>query len=142
MRRIKILIATAITMASTGALAGAYQTAPFTVDLDNGVAQGDMLSVRNSANDLDYIGCGIRAFGDSFGGVFKYGFCQAGDANGNTIVCFTYNPSLVDEMRAGNDSSFIVFNWVDDGNGGAECTFVGFSTQSFYLTDVVKGKDK
>ena len=136
MRRIKILIAAAAALVSTGAVAGLYQPAPFDVDLINQQAQGDMLFARNSESETAFIGCGVRAIEDGSGGLFKFGFCQAEDVEGDMIVCLTLNPALIDEMRQSNDSSFITFSW-DTGPGPDEntCTRVGFSTQSFYLTE-------
>ena len=74
-----------------------------------------------------------RTFDDGMGGSFVFGFCQAEDAEGNNITCFTDNPVLIDAMRSTSDFAFITFNWRDDGLGGAECIRVGHSTQSFYL---------
>ena len=36
-----------------------------------------------------------------------------------------------------SDTSFVIFTWNADG----ECTFVGYSTQSFYLPDMEKVKE-
>ena len=128
----KMLLGAAVVLLSTGAFAGLYQPAPFGIDLDNQIAQGDMQSVRDSKDELAFIGCGIRTL-DLGGGIsVRFGFCQAGDAEVQ-VTCFTESPVLLDEMRAANDFSFITFSWQDDGFGGLECTRVGYSTQSFYL---------
>ena len=114
------------------AYAGAVVPAPVAVDLVNMTAQGDQYTARTSAGDTELIGCGIRNFDDGTN-PFRFGFCQASDADGDTIFCFTENDNLIDEMRASSDYAFITFVWQDDGGGGAECTNVGYSTQSFYL---------
>jgi hypothetical protein len=72
---------------------------------------------------------------------FQFGLCQATDSDGVRAVCFTENPKLLDTMKTISDFAFISFSWQDDGNGGAECTRVGTSTQSFYDPDfTTKGK--
>lgn len=142
--KIKSLIsAITLTLLAGFAFAGLVQPAVVEVDFDNMFAQGDQLTARTSAGDTEFIGCGTRSFDDGMGSPFRFGFCQATDAGGDTITCFTQNGALLDEMRASNDYAFISFNWQDDGFGGAECIRVGFSTQSFYLPDPnVKAKEK
>lgn len=119
---------------SGAAFAGFTQSVPVVVDLDGQFAAGNQTTARTSANDLEYIGCGTRNTSD---GVFsfRFGFCQAGDANGVEVLCFTEDPALIDEMRSNSSYSFITFGW-REGSGGLgdyECIRVGFSTQSFYL---------
>jgi len=120
-------------LASTAAYAGLTQPAPVVVDLDNGFAQGDMITARDTNDDVTFIGCGVRSIDDGAGGSFEFGFCQAGDENEVQVTCFTQNTALLATMRATGDSSFITFSFVDDGAGGFTCTRIGFSTQSFYL---------
>lgn len=128
-----ILAASALTIMAGVAYAGFVQPAPVEVDLVNFFAQGDQLTARASAGDTEFIGCGSRTFDDGLGASFKFGFCQAEDADGDSVTCFTENPVLLDAMRSTSDYAFITFSWRDDGAGGAECTRVGHSTQSFYL---------
>lgn len=115
------------------AYAGLVQPAPVDVDLTNFFAQGDQFTARQSAGDTQFIGCGSRTFDDGLGSSFKFGFCQAEDADGDSVTCFTQNPVLLDAMRSTSDYAYITFSWRDDGAGGAECIRVGHSTQSFYL---------
>ena len=133
--KFKILLTLVVALFSSAVFAGLHQPAPIMIDLDNGFAQGDMLTAANSVNSDEFIGCGTRSFDD---GViaFRTGFCQAQENGGESITCFTFSDALIDEMRASNDFSFITFSWVDDGFGGLTCTRVGFSTQSFYLDKV------
>jgi len=114
--------------------AGGTQPAPVDVDLDNGFAQGDMVTARYSSDKNEFIGCGSRSF-DNGVNSFRFGFCQAEDQDGDRAICFTENPDLLDRIDGISDSSFITFSFVDDGfgNGGLECIRIGFSTQSFYL---------
>ncbi len=64
------------------------------------------------------------------GGIFTTGFCQARNAAEEQFTCFTQDADLIDAMSSTADFSFITFAWNEDG----ECTRIGFSTQSFYLT--------
>jgi hypothetical protein len=130
-----LLSVTVLTLLAGAAFAGLAQPAPVTVDLVNMFANGDQLTARTSAGDVTFIGCGTRSIDDGTGNPFRFGFCQASDADGNEITCFTENGNLLDEMSANNDYAFITFGWQDDGGGGAECIRVGFSTQSFYLPE-------
>lgn len=117
---------------SSIAVAGFVQPAAVLIDEDNMSAQGDMWTARTADNDVEFIGCGVRVFDDGTN-AFSFGFCQAGNAEVLSITCFTENPVLLDTINSASDFSFVTFDWVDDGVGGAECVRVGFSTQSFYL---------
>lgn len=137
-----LLLTVASTLLAGGAYAGLVQPAPVMVDLNNMFAQGDQLTARTADNDVEFIGCGIRIFDDG-GNAFTFGFCQAQDSAEVAITCFTFNPDLLEAMRAASAYSFITFAWQDDGAGGAECVRIGFSTQSFYLPDPnIKPKEK
>jgi hypothetical protein len=129
----KLASAVALTLFSATAFAGLSQPAPVSVDLDNQFANGDMQTAATDKNDAVYIGCGTRNADDGQGGVFKFAFCQAEDAEGDVAVCFTENPDLVDAVRAISDYSYISFAWSDDGAGNLTCASIGLSTQSFYL---------
>jgi hypothetical protein len=126
----------ALVLASSAALAGFTQPAPVAVDLTERLATGDMATSRYTKGQT-FIGCGVRTVVTA-GGVVTFGFCQAGDAEGDEITCFTENAELLDVMKATGDFSFIVFAWTEDEEGGAECTRIGFSTQSFYLPKGLK----
>jgi len=121
------------------AFAGSVIPARVTVDLDARIAFGDQLTARTSANDVELIGCGVRYFDDGMGGAFSFGFCQAINADEETILCQTMSPSLLDAIKSLNSYSYITFTWNELG----DCTQVGNSTQSFYLFDPdVKPKKK
>jgi len=123
------------------AFAGYEQPVPVEVDLVNMDALGDQLTARTSDNDVEFIGCGFRLTDDGVNPPYSWGFCQAGDSEENQITCFTVNANLLDTLKASSAFAFITFSWQDDGFGGAECTRIGFSTQSFYL-DAKKKKAK
>lgn len=122
-----------LALASTVAVAGLTQPSPVAVFLEERVAEGDMLTAATDKAANVFIGCGTRNFDDGSGSVYTFGFCQAEDAEGEYIVCVTENPELVQAVRAISDFSFIQFTWEDDGSGGATCTSIGISTQSFYI---------
>ncbi|MDJ0938176.1 MAG: hypothetical protein QNJ00_00300 [Woeseiaceae bacterium] len=128
----KIMVATAIALLSTAAYAGQKTPFPVDVDLVNLTASGDMLTAANARNDNEFIGCGSRSISDGAGGVFRFGFCQAEDADGERAFCNTSDAGLLDEIRTVSDFSFVTFSYNEDG----ECTRIGFSTQSFYITRV------
>ena len=130
-----VISAVALTVVSTVASAGLYSPQAVILDMTNRVASGDMLTARDSLNPFAFIGCGVR-YGS--GGLI-FAFCQAGvgEAEGEFFTCFTDNPTLVDAIKSISDFSFITFAWDVDGN----CTRIGNSTQSFYVSDL-KSKSK
>jgi len=136
MRSKSLFVLAAAMMVSVSGYAGFTQPAPVMIEIDglNGFAAGDMVSARNSANDFEFIGCGMRAFDDGAGGAFHTGFCQASLEEGVTYTCFTDNKALLDGIQMIADSSFVTFSWEDDGAGNLTCTRIGSSTQSFYLS--------
>ena len=137
----KTLILLALLLLSVAAYAGQVQPAPVTIVFDEnggGTAGGDMITARNSENEFEFIGCGVRAFDDGAGGASDWGFCQASLEEDVTVTCFVFdNAELMEGINVLSDSSYITFSWVDDGLGNLTCNRVGASTQSFYLS---KGK--
>jgi hypothetical protein len=135
MRIRNLLSIAALLLIAGGAYAGLSQPTEVVINFDNMFAQGDQNAARTAKDDVSFIGCGIRVLDDGVNS-FAFGFCQAGDSEDNQITCFTENPNLLQTLGAMNDFSFVTFSWQDDGFGEAECTRVGFSTQSFYLPNV------
>lgn len=115
--------------------AGYVQPADVMIDLENNYAQGDLVTARTAKSDDVYIGCGTRVYEDGVGGIFRTGFCQAGDADGNIARCFTTNAGLLDEISTVADTGYIAFGF--DENLGS-CLYVFNSNQSFYLGKEVK----
>lgn len=111
------------------ALAGMVLPAPVEVDLTTRFATGDMVTARYSANEKEFIGCGIRKFDDGAGGVAASGFCQAEDKKGERGICNTDNEDLLDAISSSAAFSFVTFSWDENGR----CKHIGFSNQSFYL---------
>ena len=129
MRVLGFVSAAALILTSSMAYGGLFSPVPVEVDVENRLAFGDPLSARFSDNDVEFIGCGIRASVDEGPDVFA--FCQASNADGEFLFCSTLEPVLIDTIRALADFTFIVF--AADEN--AECTFVGNSTQSLYIPE-------
>ena len=111
------------------AMAGQYAPQPLTLDLVNRTAAGDLVTVRFSANETEYIGCGIRAFDDGAGGATWFGFCQARNEKEEVGFCNTANAELLSAIMATADFSYVTFSW----NEAGECTRIGYSTQSFFI---------
>lgn len=124
-----LFLAAILALVSSTAFAGFIQPQSVLIDEANGFAQGDQWTARSSDNDVEFIGCGIRVFA----GGFQFGFCQARDADGNSVTCNTTDADLLEAMQSGNDLSFITFSFAENEDGGIDCTRIGFSTQSFYL---------
>ncbi|MFT5675904.1 MAG: hypothetical protein ACI808_001839 [Paraglaciecola sp.] len=140
----KILKWTVLTLGSMmlvlPVLAGQVQPAAVDVQLDIFFASGDLIAARTAKNDDVFIGCGTRNEEvDDDGTMFNWAFCQATDEEGDSVTCLTFNPELVRTVREINDSSYVTFSWSDDGLGNLTCKRMGFSTQSFYLGNDVKG---
>lgn len=138
MYRKKLMFMFASLLFSVTVYAGFVQPAPVVIEVDaagNGIALGDMISARNSENEFEFIGCGIRAADDGAGGAFYSGFCQASVEEEGSVTCFTQNVDLLEGINILSDSSFITFSWTDDGSGNLTCVRVGSSTQSFYLPE-------
>ena len=127
----------ALAFISASAFAGLTQPQVVVIDMAARTAMGDMVSARTAANELEFIGCGIRHLDDGAGGAFELGFCQAGDAGGQIITCATQNPGLLKAIAAMTDSSYVTFDWDES----EFCTRIGNSAQSFYLPKNVKGNN-
>ncbi len=109
--------------------AGLTQPAPVTIDEENRIAQGDMVTARFSDNDQELIGCGVRKFSTGEDTILPFAFCQARIAEDVNIICNTQNPELVNAIDSISDYSFVTFSWNEEN----ECTRIGNSTQSFYI---------
>lgn len=124
-----LFVSLAILTFSATAYSGLVIDAPVDVDLDNNRVTGNMVSARFSDNDVEFIGCGIRYIDDGFSGLFQFGFCQATDADGESLFCSTENPDLIAAIETIADFSFLTYS----ADGSGECIRIGTSTQSFYI---------
>jgi hypothetical protein len=135
MKMICLLSALSISaLVGATAFAGATQPAQVTVTVNSdgsGSASGDMVTARFAPDTVTLIGCGLRHHLNPDGTVNRFGFCQATNSANVQGQCSVTNPDLLDALKATSDFAFIVFNWDASGT----CTFVGFSTQSFYIPE-------
>ncbi len=135
----KSLFATlALALTITSAHAGFTSDVPVTIDNENNLAYGNMVSARFSDNSEELIGCGVRNYAFSDGFEYSWGFCQARIDAETSKICSTTNPALLDKMSNINDFSYISFGWDEND----ECTNVGFSTQSQYIPEFKDKKEK
>ena len=138
MRKILLTVSLAASLVAGAAYAGQVAEVAVEVDTEFGTAIGDQITARYSDNDVEMIGCGIRYIEDGSGGILKFAFCQATDAEEINVFCSSLNAELIDAVNAASSYAFITFSWDTD---TLECTRIGFSTQSFYIPDNVdKGK--
>jgi len=124
-------VSAALTLVATSAIGGDVNPTPVEVDLVNRVAFGDLVTARYSRNEVESIGCGIRATSDGFN-VLEFGFCRATDRQNEEILCTTFDDVLIEVISASSSKSFILFNWDEEAN----CTQIGVSNQSLYLPKV------
>jgi len=133
MKLLGLACAGALALTSSLAFAGVFAPVPVMIDTENGLAFGDQLSARFSKNDQELIGCGVRYRDDGEGGVFVFAFCQATDADGNSLSCLTFSETLVEAVESISAYSFITFAADEEGT----CISIGNSTQSVYLPDAL-----
>ena len=123
----RVVFAAIISMLAGTAHAGLYLPVPVEVDLEKLFAQGDQVRAsRGKPNEMS-IACGTRVLGESAGSATSLGFCEATDADGDTVSCTTVNPSFVNAISTMSVHSFIAFSWDEDTR---KCTRVSFSTRS------------
>ncbi len=137
MKKLAVLLTGAAALATTAAFGGSVQPFPVDVDLTNRIASGDMVTARYSANENEFIGCGIRIIQDGLGGVFSFGFCQAEDRDGERAFCNSQDPALLDAISSSGDFGFVTFSYDESDI----CTRIGFSNQSFYLPEKLKSNE-
>ena len=137
MKLANLLLTTTLILLAGVAFGGFSFPGPVEVDLDNRQAHGSQLGATVSNNDIELIGCGIRAFDDGVNPPFSFGFCQANNSEDVFVVCFTESAELLDAIKGTSAYSFIAFRWDEN----FDCVRVAFSTQSFYLPAEPAGDD-
>ncbi|XXF74908.1 hypothetical protein P2318_17695 [Myxococcaceae bacterium GXIMD 01537] len=93
------------------------------VQIDGSRAYGSIGFARNTADSVQSIGCAT-----SFGGGSSSGQCNARNAAGHSVSCFTTNPQAIAVMQSINDSSWVYFSW--DASG--QCVNVQVENASTY----------
>ena len=139
MQRVKLLSVVAAMFLSVGvAYAGLRTSIEVEVETDDAGnvtgAFGNVADAFNSADDIQYIGCG---------GSNTIGFCQASNAAGDLVAfCFTQDQSLITHIHSITPDSFVRFTINPD---SGDCMIVRASHQSFYAPKVPqkhKGRDR
>jgi len=108
------------------------------VVLDSGRVTGNMWNARSSKNDVEAIGCFYRAIENEDGSVHKWGRCRAWDANEVTVVCYTFNPEMLDALQAITAFSYVRFWFTEpdpENNNIRYCTQFHISTRSIHLPE-------
>jgi len=88
----------------------------------SGRATGALGASRNSANDLEYIGCEVAA-----GAEGTTAACVATDAAHNFRVCFTSDPALIEVLKDMTSDAYVDFSW----DAAGRCSRIGLATYSF-----------
>ncbi|MBD2255592.1 hypothetical protein [Nostoc parmelioides] len=103
-------------------LAGYKLTPSLTISTQSRKASGALGTVRNSSNNVDYIGCGVFNSGNSV--LIK---CTA--RNSATLVtCLGSGPALLPVVQSLNSDSYLSFSWDELG----QCTSISVSNFSSY----------
>lgn len=128
--KFKILLIMLVALTSGSTMAGVVNDFNVTIDLTERTAMGNMKTARFSADAEEFIDCGTRTARNPDGTIFYWSFCQAGlSTSEENAFCFTQDIELINQIRSMSTYSFVTFRWDESG----ECTYVGQSTQSFYI---------
>lgn len=130
MKKTTLLLSGLLVFVSGIASAGQSNRVPVEIDTEAMLAFGDMRSARMHPDENMLIGCGTRNIVQDGADPFTFAFCQA-QVEDNLVSCFTEDATLINAVHGLDDFSFIIFRWDEEGN----CTSVGSSTQSLYLSD-------
>ncbi len=105
-------------------------------DLGGGLTQvaGSMTGVRFTKDDVQTIGCRVRA---DIGGVAQVA-CAATDIDENGHLCFSFDPSMIDAAKSISPYSFIRFVY----DQTAECTSLLVAVRSHHIPDKDTEKSK
>jgi hypothetical protein len=116
MKKIQRLFLFGIVAMSSPSPAGLRFDDPVVVNLTSGEAYGSIGTARNSADNVQYIGCSIEAGSNTD----PIAACFAADATGTSILCTSSSPRIVGVVQAITSLSFIDFQWDSNFN----CTFL------------------
>jgi hypothetical protein len=109
----KLVIASAIVSVSLAAVyevsAGGSYSYPVSISASN--ATGSMGAVRNSADNIQQIGCYVYSYDPPLA------YCIARDANNVWASCTSSTQRFVDNARALGPDSWLSFSW-----SGGSCT--------------------
>ena len=106
------------------AQAGYKDSLSVVIDKTNKTAQGYIGTVRNSADNVQLLGCSITV-NPSTSFPFTVS-CVATDTGGQTVGCYTHNDDLAHMVAGLNGDSHLQFWWDSSGS----CTQIMISTYS------------
>lgn len=110
-------------IATQRASAGYQADWSVTIDYTARYADGALGSVRNSANTVEALGCVVSHTVGSNTTLQ----CNATDRKGNTAMCITIDPALIQVALALDGDSTLSFHWNDTGH----CTRIAVADGSF-----------
>jgi hypothetical protein len=108
-------------LAASPALAGQKGQAQFYLSKNSdgsGWVQGQMASVRSSADTVGYFSANVYNYQSGTG--TRYGFIQVRDPSGAYASCYTYDNGLLDVLARVQGDEFLYVVW----DTGARCTMV------------------
>jgi hypothetical protein len=111
------------TLVGTTAWAGYRWGSPVIIDTAARSAQGTMGTVRSSADNVQSIGCAVRA---STGGPSAAVYCYATDSAGTDVQCYVAAPIFVEAASAITSNSHLSFKW----NAAGVCTYLSVENYS------------
>ncbi len=119
----KKLITTAFLLSALGAATAGYkQTKTVVVQGANHNAWGVLASARNSANNVEYIGCNVYSASS------KSANCFAKDAAGVYMTCWTSDTGIINTAQNISADTYLYFSW----DASNMCTSVYVENASQY----------
>ncbi|WP_394826886.1 hypothetical protein [Pendulispora albinea] len=98
-----------------------FNNSDFYIDSEGHYASGMVSGVRNTADTVARIECGITATFDNISM-----FCWGQNAAQKSVTCFSSRPALVQAAATIQSESTIVFYW----NEAGECTYLSVLVES------------
>jgi hypothetical protein len=118
----------AVVCTSTASWAGLRQPAPLGLSIQKdgtGWASGSPADVRSDPDDTEFIGCGVYTFSGS-----TFAYCNAGHSPAPSLSCTTFDPKMIDAIRALASDSRIWFSVTNAPTG--DCAAFEADTASTY----------
>jgi hypothetical protein len=119
---IMVVLFAATTLIGTTALAGYHWGSEVVIDTSLRKALGTMANVRASNDNVQNIGCAVRASTGSSAGVN----CYATDSTGQSIQCFSSEAGFVQAAGSITSNSHLIFQW----NAQGTCTYISVENYS------------
>lgn len=113
----------AAVLAGPVALAGERIVTPVTVNTTARWATGAIGSVRNTFDNVQFMGCSVYATTAAISVT-----CGARDASGTQVGCSTTTPNLVQAAMSIQTDDYLRFEWDSSG----QCTAITLHKYSFY----------